>query len=43
MTVFKYLVCAVSTPIIKMVKKEWLKLQDLILESKGDELRECEC
>ena len=26
MTVFKYLVCAVSTPAIRMIEKEWLKL-----------------
>jgi hypothetical protein len=43
MTVFKYLVCAVSTPAIRMIEREWLELQDLILEGKGDKLKECEC
>jgi hypothetical protein len=42
-TIFKYLACAISTPAIKIVEKEWLKLQDLILKSKGDELKECKC
>ena len=40
MTVFKYLVCAVSTPAIRMIEKEWLKLQDLVLEGKEDKSEE---
>ena len=43
MTVFKHLVGVVNTPAIRMVEKEWLKLQDLLLEDKRDELKECEC
>jgi hypothetical protein len=31
MTVFKYLVCAVSTPAIRLIEREWLELQDLVL------------
>jgi hypothetical protein len=43
MTAFKYLVCAVSTPAIRMIEREWLELQDLVLEGKSDKLGECEC
>jgi hypothetical protein len=42
MTVFKYLVCAVSTPAIRIIKKEWLELQNLILKNKDTKLGECE-
>ena len=41
MTVFKYFINVISTPAIRLVEKEWLKLQDLLLESNEDKLRKC--